>query len=713
MQEVFDFNVEIIIPIGERSECDVLERLLWRRSYNLPKNFSITVAEYGSSLEFSNKISDCCNKINAKHIHINSNDGIWNASKARNAAILESVADYLFFEDVDLLSHVDFYHDINNEINSSIITKKWPFLVVPVAYLADTSAFREPLSKYDYSILCSEIFDPDSLNIDFYAAASSYLLCARKDAIMLGGYDESFKGWGYEDSDFWYRLLTSLQIEKPRNFYKLDTRNYSNQTQWEGWRSLFRIFADIVALKGIYAFHVYHAESKDKLSFLRERNKYIFTNNIARYTESKNIFIPMVNLGKEVDLFLSKNPHSFNRALFEIFDNPLFIQLSNINIQDIDELVSRFKIRRVIFDNPYANEKRLEIYLKFKKIGITTYVVERGALPNSIYIDKNGFCAESRSYEESNWAFRELTDGEKREINSYIVELKLNNITLEKQGNLIGHNNLKKRLFGDSEDVKILFIALQSPSDTTTNYFCGDIGSYEGFLKEMYLLPYLLPKNWRVVYKNHPLTIDKVNIEGGYCVDDYHINEIIEISDAVTLINSGVGLLSIIFSKPVYYFGSVFYGVRGLNKKVKDSSELAIELTKPFNFEDEIAKKFLYFLVFEFYSFAEWNHEIKPYTKDANLSISKNIRYTVVRVYDLKKVFKPQRFELDLKRSILFDRYRLDDYLNRKKTSGYQASTKVNLASKKQNSLFFKKLKKLIRSPKLFFYDAIGNFKSQ
>lgn len=723
------YTVDIIIPIRSREEYDVLERLKWRNNYNLPDNFQFIIVDYGSPISEHKIFESFCEQSSYKYIYVEEAvNKLWNASKARNIALLNSDADYVFFEDLDLLSHKDFYQWINSQVEVLIASSEWPFFVVPVSYLTEdgSSAIHSPLKDDEYNRFTTEIYKAKSSNIiNFHVPTSSYLLCSRKHALEVGGYDEAFEGWGFEDSDFWLRLLRSVNIDKPRDFYRLDTREYSNQVQWRGWRALFRVFGDLLAFKGIYSFHIWHPIAEHRNDNIKKKNHNIFLSNSSYYQNERFSLTPLWDSKKKTHLFLSRNPHSFNRYLFEKFDNPYLVEEKNIDVKNIDELIKELNIDSVIFNNPYGNVKRKVIYDAFKNKGIKCYVVERGALPWSIYIDE-GFCAESISYSEENWP-KNLSETYKERTIQYIEHLKTSGASLEPQAELIGGANLKRKVLGNGNQVKILFIALQSPSDTTTNFFCGQIGTYDKFISEIQKLPYLLDDNWKIIYKNHPLTIDKVKIEGAINVDDYHIGDILDASDSVALINSGVGVLAAAYKKPVFYFGQAFYACPGINMAVDSADSLKNglkELTTS-NFDDNKSLQFISYLINDFYSFAGWDRKERKHTDKANLSISENIQYKVVRIPALKfkKYFEEKA--IDLKESLLFDRYRLDEYIERTKpkvkpTAGKVSAPKTNnvkaepdldrkkdieLYNKKNKGTFSAKMKKLVRSPKLFFTD--------
>lgn len=724
------YTVDIIIPVRYRNEYDVCERLRFKKRSIKPEGFNFIVVDYGSEKCKANEIKLCCEELDFTYIYSGEPSKLWNASAARNIGILESKADYLIFEDVDLKHPIDFYEKVDIEISTLLETNDWLFFVIPVTYLSEycTSVVPDVIDYKFSSFIASEVYKTDSPYIQHHAPASSFLVCKRDVAMSIGGYDESFEGWGFEDSDFWVRLLMKANIDKPREFFHLDTRNYSLQVNWRGWRALFRIYADIVGNKGICSYHIWHPIAEHRSDFIRAKNHKIFIQNTRNYADKKYSFTPLRKKQTQTDLFITKNPHSWNASLFGFFDNPLYIDENDIDILSLGVFLTEYDVRRVVFNNPYGNEKRLTIYNKLRSLGVDTYVVERGALPWSIYIDRNGFCAESSSYAEEHWNNANVPKEKISSTIDYIHNLRASGLSLEPQAEMLGGYNLKRKLFGDSDSIRILFIALQSPSDTTTNFFCGQVGSYANFINEISKIPYLLPSNWKVVYKNHPLTIDKFTHPDMTCVDDYHISDILECCDSVALINSGVGVLSIMYGKPVYNFGKAFYQFDGLSTPVHDANCLVDYLERNISFDKEKSLKFISYLINDFYSFASWTRAERQHTNLAKLSISLDIEYEKVMVdgKEYTPSFKGDKFNLIS--SSLFDRYRMDEYVNRGKSG---AATKPNsdkrnvsmrseptkpiiiekktdVSNVRSSSTFLKKLKKLKREPYKFFYDALA-----
>ncbi len=705
-------TLDVIIPVRTNDEYNIIDRIKYRQRVKIPNNVNIIVVDDGSKIEDANIIKGVCNKLGFKYIRINSEHEYMNLSKSRNIALLESKAEYVIFEDVDLFYSIDFYERILKMIEVYLETKKLDFLTVPVLYLSEekSSYYYEEISNNsnEYELISNVIF---GTNIQHYAPVSSVLVINRKYAINIGGFFEEYKGWGFEDSDFVLRLLLHTDVDKPRTFYKLDTISYDKQFKWQGWRALFYLFGNLMERHGIYMYHYWHPMPKHRNPKVRERNYKIFKQRTNYFFSKNYVPKPLYDKNNSTILHLSVNPHSYGLQQFHVLENSIYIDENSISISNIDNIIDRYKVSRIVFMNPYANTHRRDLYQYIKSKNYNFYVVERGALPGSIYFDDTGFCAESQRYSDVFWP-KNFSQKDKSKILSYISDFKLSPDALEPQSDRIGGENLRNILLkNDTVYKKIIFVALQSASDTTTTYFAGDILTYDNFINEIKRLVKLLPDEYLLVIKNHPLSIQKIDIDGAVVIDNYNIYDILEATDYCILINSGVGVLSLIYEKPVFYFGKTFYSSKGLNKKVNSAEEIVDSLNDGFDFDIEKSLKFLYYLVFDFYSFATWNREERKHTDKAKMSISKNIKYKVIRLPDGKVKYFSEGLT-DFKNSLLFDRFKAEDnYLNENSNKVEQKKEENDRVAKtysktnNKNSII-RKWYKLKNNPKSFFLDS-------
>jgi len=236
------------------------------------------------------------------------------------------------------------------------------------------------------------------------------------------------------------------------------------------------------------------------------------------------------------------------------------------------------------------------------------YTVERGALPNTIFIDKYGFLTDSQSYNKFYWDII-LNDQQKNKIIKYINKFIHNYNTLEPQSTIrLSKENFYKKYNLKNED-KIIFIPLQVVDDTVTLLWCDWVKSIENFYN---IINYLAEdcSNIKFLVKNHPIqlardnkyfTSNQLNIIN---VDDSHYKDCVAYSDAVITVNSSVGLQAMMWQKPTLILGKSFYQFNEINQKINDYEELKNAIQNEDYIQPNLEKiyRFLYYLKYNYYS---------------------------------------------------------------------------------------------------------------
>jgi hypothetical protein len=200
-------------------------------------------------------------------------------------------------------------------------------------------------------------------------------------------------------------------------------------------------------------------------------------------------------------------------------------------------------------------------------------------------------------------------------------------------------------------------VPLQKPSDSVIQHFCGPIKSYENFIHLVQQAVKMLDKDWSVVIKRHPLE-DQTHVVEKAIYSNANIKDLIELSDAILLINSGVGVLSMLWNRPVYYCGEVFYADDRINRQISNVHELINNIESGFKPSKTIIYRFLYFLLNEFYSFGRFTTKEAPWSGGGRMTIT-----TAIDFYRISNIEKTQLnyYVDDAARigqdSIVFDRY--------------------------------------------------------
>jgi hypothetical protein len=399
---------------------------------------------------------------------------------------------------------------------------------------------------------------------------------------------------------------------------------------------------------------------------------------------------------------------------------------------DLVDFVKSYSIDRVLFLTPYGNSKRLRLYQLCRDSSIPYAVFDRGALPDSWFFDPAGFNADSASYDPSLWR-RALTPGETYETELYLHELCSSDDTLEANGPRRGAEALRKNMgLGSS---RVIFVPLQRPNDSVIRHFSGRVEGIDDFLKQIVLLSAQLPSDWRIVVKQHPLESHDVNIPGVVVLpNDTHVYDAIELSDAVVLINSGVGLLSLCFGKPTFCFGDSFYAHDGLAHAVSTAEEIRELLTSRRGPNTAAVRQFIHYLIKRFYSFATTKYVKVDDGNGSSRNVAICLNFYQLIIPDQEPITMNWRAEPFPTSSPLYDYY--GAYL-RSRSARQPATTKpANIKSVARNatgtsavtasqgihdvgpsaliptnkhSRALKKLRKLFRSPRQYFRDALSN----
>lgn len=654
-------KLTLIIAVRSADFSDYRTRISLRDNLDLSDVHTVVIDD-GSPAGAASEISEFCVARGYEYIRLETGLEPFSLSRSRNAGIRAARTEWICFEDADLVYPSNHYQRLIEELEQLDDTP-FNFLTIPVAYLAEAPSVQiveagsvDPfMAKLTSSILIeSPSPTPTNVTIESYAPATSVIALRKSLAMLVGGFDEAFSGWGGEDRDFAFRLLhANSKLQKPALFSTTKSWNLNDTVVFEGWRSLYRMVGDYLAMKGMYSFHIYHPHlpwrtgAKTNIEFASEKAKRLVV---------LPPFSPMHDPSQPSDVVIGNNPHILNEQVLSTLVNPRVVseKIEQAPEAFADTLLAT-NVRNVIFWNPYGSPWRKQLYDVLNERGITTIVGERGALPRALYFDKGGLSVESPTYAETNWPSW-LDDGQTEEVKSYLESIRLGSASLEKQNDRIGAGLLRMKL-GIPSDRKILFVALQLSDDTVTTYFSEPDRSYEMFLIEVRRLSLMLPPDWVMIIKNHPLALRKADITSAVTADDYHIYDLIEASNAICLFNSGVGLEALAFYKPVFAYGRAFYRIDGLNDRFESAAQVRDSLIDLPVIDPKKVHRFFHHLINTVYSFADWSGRLEKKSATSQVFKLESLFFTTLRIDS----YPPQTFikrEFNLRRSVIFDRFR-------------------------------------------------------
>jgi len=654
--------LSIIIPVRINDNVDIIQRLSWRK-YLDTKGIEIVVVDDGS--RDCDLIQSLCSENNWVYIRLETQDAPFSASRARNAGIRAATAEFIYFEDVDLIHKTDFYQSL---IKISVFLEESPFnfAAVPVLYLTKKSSealvdlLGKPKkfnSKIDDFITKLPFINTDEPNdlCDVFAPVGSNILVRRSLCFHVGLFDEYFSSWGGEDRDFVFRLLNhNNYLFRPSDFGQTKNWPIHRTNTYEGWRSVYKLHGDWVSKLGLYSMHIHHPDNGWKDPYARQANVAYASKKSLDIAERRRHVNPSPMPNEDLTILVGRNPVFFNEEIMKI--------LGNVTVIDPDYQVEpdvfAEKIRQntpiqVIFQNPYGTTWMLSVWRILKEEGFKCICAERGALPWSIYFDEGGFCGESPSYGKDFWGTRIPIDSK-----SYVNGLRECGTTLEPQGkNSV--ESLYTRLRPRKKNVLVL---LQSVTDTTTNHFCGPLENYDSFLS---IVKELQQTNeYNVLVKDHPLNTIKLLPDTGIDVSSYNIFDLYDVSDIVLTLNSGGGLIALGDRIPVICMGESFYAQDGLAMKAENLADVRRLIESPLYSNDSVDRFFGY-LINNFYSFAQWKYDKRKYSSKTNMSLMRDIQYRKVVIGRTEKTIS--RVPMN-RHSLILETFALDIYQKGKKS---------------------------------------------
>lgn len=612
-------KLSIIIPFGTSDERSFINERVAEKSRQFKDNPDIEVifAEGYSS----QPAQDLRHEILADgHLYVKDhNQTRFSLARCRNLGATHASCPMCLFLDVDLhLSAATLEKLISLAYQKEVPINPNRFIVVPCAFLTaygSAELAKLPREQWDMRILY-EVNSGNSRFIDFLDQSSSCIVVNRHKFMELGGFDKNLIGHGGEDFDFLMRLIRTcaefehwprdLKFESPVKFH-----------EYRGFRALFAVAGFESLTYGLLVAHIYHPVPNNA-GYLdnQKKNRSRFFSRIDSITSIVDGPDPLVDksaIGKRIMLLDKEGSatHKFIRGarpyLGEMIckDYVDFFEGEEFQIRKFDDYLEKSNINVVAFYNGHGTTKKYKVYSYLKESQIPFICMERGALPDSWFFDSTGFNADSRAYTPDRWN-HELTDGEVASAEAYIHNLKTSDHYLETQGEKQAPGELRKKL-GISYK-KVVFIPLQLKNDTVIKYYTRkpfDYGSFIRIADE--IAGELVKEDWVFVSKKHPLDKDFPKNEYRniiFAEDDTNISSLLEISDVVLTINSGVGLYAMMYEKPCLIAGEAFYAIEGVNVKTRSKDEIKDFLLRgDFSVDRRKMLKFIHYLVNEFYSF--------------------------------------------------------------------------------------------------------------
>lgn len=711
--------LSVIIPFRITADrLDALDRLGFiEEDDRKPNSVGILVVDDGSPKELSEKVYATCREKGYGYLRLETELQEFSVGRCRNYGAMYSNSTYVFMQDVDLVPYSGFYQELIDEIRiQGLAEDAKKFLMVPYIFMSESGSqefFTLPKSLRARTFM-HYLLEGDDARVEKFSSGTSANLYNRWWYLACGGNSSDFEGWGFEDLEFNTRLVRHLNYFPTPREWQLQRFNFNTVLEYKSWKASYRMFGDMLFYKGTVLFHCWH-QTGEASSYMeqKKKNEALFIEKMKEFVACRKEPDPLPDMHAGTTLLMRNNPFTFAREI-----QPL---LGDI-VEPTDELLERpemlesfmkkHAVDRIMFFNPYASEAMLGVYIQARKIGASFLVAERGSLPGSVFFDPNGFLLDSSSYDVEKWD-RPLSDEKRQRTIEYFRQERAQDCTLESQGARIGSTELRKRL-GIRRWQKVLYVSLQRPSDTVTNYFCGEIGSYANFLRLVEEVSQSLPSGWTMVIKQHPLEDDDMSRYHAIDLGRSHIKDVLDMADCVLTFNSGVGVLAMIWNKPTLLAGAAFYADDRINRQVLAAEDVIRNLKALFTPDQETILRFCSYLINDFYSFGRFTTRRDRLPCGSNITSTRNIEYSVIRGL--------RAYELHLSNntksvvswnSILFDRYRYaeKEFLSSSREQTTHSSSPGETRAPQSQSItasgsIMRKTRKFIRNPAGFFTDS-------
>lgn len=746
----------IITPVYCQSKKDhIYERIIFfiKNSYTTKKIKRIII-DFGSLESISSELVCLCQMYNIKYYNLNFKGNPFSAGECRNFGISKADTDYVTFQDVDLYAPNSTYEKIIQHLQDK--TYYNDVECIPCLYLTEEFSHQYLLNENwnESHEIAYESYKGNESTIKMYAPVTSMILVRRQYLLESGGNNTEFHGHGYEDFELLNRIANrSNKFVRSRDFYNHDYKYDS--ADYCGYRTYFSLFGRELMNNKIFFVHIWHPENTAPSYSSRNKvNRAIF-NKLLRKFDTELFMPPAISGVSEgydgKTLILSprhgKTANSIRVAIPYLGDCIFKGDKEFPDVNSFVDFLNKNSVKRVVFFNSYGNPQRLELYNICLEHKIKTINYDRGGLPDTWFFDSKGFNSASTSYSPEKWDI-ELDTKQTDNIQEYIQKILVTNQTLEKNGERIGSVNFSKKY--NIENKKVIFVPLQRPNDSVIKYFSDSIESVDNFIHEIKnLAKKIKEKEWVIIIKQHPLepTITFDDAENIILLNSNdHFCDAIIASNVVLLINSGVGLYSLMGDRPTYNVGNAYYSHNGLSNKISSPLDLEYHLDNLRKPNQKKVESFIHYLLYNFYSHGKTTYNIatdpisKSSTSNAVFTDFSIIRLPIdnglIKTINIERRVEPYKISssyYDYYRSAIVMRNKsnpstlhsvqapsksvtLKEIKNNKISNEHVINNIVDIESKissKGKSKLKKKVNKLIRTPKVFFIDAMRNIRKK
>ncbi|MDW9740869.1 glycosyltransferase [Sinorhizobium meliloti] len=569
----------------------VLDRIKLLGAYYDPRP-EILIVDFGSQPEFAGQIEDICQANNFRYHHVADYE-TYSPAAAHNRGFELVETQFVFFCDADFFSVREVFADLARAATDLRMRDIVDVVINFPAYHLnerDTEAFLSSPSEAERSAELKRTayranFVEFSKDDNFFVAPySNVYLINRHMYSMVGGYDERFRGHGSEDFEFLIRLaIHTDHLPVPEHLrkdaYGPMKGDFFSHKPYRGFRRLLELASQPAVNLGFKTFHLWHPREKSVDWYANNDWKRArFNEALDGYVEGhhKLLNVDFIQRGKTIACLCKHHDQwgYFTPLRAAGYKTVSFFDDGAETTAAVSRGLLSGEFDGIAIFNPYmkSHSRLYETVLLARQKGKKVIVIERGALPATIYYDEDVSYA-APSYSEEAFFNEDFTPDAIASAAAYVTKLRAGNETLEAMDS---YEATKERRLALSElNGPICFIPLQLEDDMAVTMFVKGEQNYPDFVQS---LPELIDANPDVTFivKPHPLSkIDALTPKRNLILAERkdNIHYLLDSADVTLCYNSGVGLLSLLHQKPTITLGNAFYNVAGAGYRAVSAQE--------------------------------------------------------------------------------------------------------------------------------------------
>lgn len=551
----------------------------------------IVVVDFGSEPSHRDTLAALCAHSGYRY-HFVDDQGVFSLSLARNVGASLCETDFIYFCDPDFISERDLFQRLAETASALDMRNVVDIMLNPPAFHLGAAETRQLesldgaerqslfLRKLAFTLNYAEVSGADER---YVAPYSNVFLISRKMFSLVGGYDPSFRGHGSEDFEFLLRFcfhagFLPLPEEPGSDLFGPLRSDFYQARSYVGFRRLFELLSQPAEGLGFKVFHRHHPRAKEQAWYASgDGKRENFLAATRKYLDDRTGLLAIDHLEREKTIAcLCRNRDTLGYFLpLRLLGYRLVPVLSDKaeTVGDILSGLEQGRIDDIAIFNPYMKSHAAfrPIFDRAKALGRNTIVIERGALPGTIYYDED-VCYNSGGFSEAAFLADRFSAAELDAARSYVEDLRGGGETLEQMG-AYEETAAKYRHLRDDRRIKC-FVPLQLEDDMAVTLFLRGEQSYPQFLSS---LPSLVADNADVLFiiKPHPLSktdlpLSSPNVVTAERGDNIHA--LIDSVDATLCYNSGVGLLSLLHETVTITLGNAFYNLAGAGHRAPSAA---------------------------------------------------------------------------------------------------------------------------------------------